>query len=228
LRLTKGERRHTLTDEVRMAEVPHGPARRRQILLGFRRAIAERGMDGLDMAAVAREAGVAIGEPPYHFVNMQAMRIGLVEDLADEAEELLEIALSGVSADPWERLDAYVASWLAPAGEAGALRLASWVAVSAAALVEVPVRQAYQRAVAQELVRAAELVREVLRVSGLPADGAATLAGDIWMLIQGAYTVGTASPWLITPAGCCGRVQRLVRALVLSAPAENQGRPGSR
>jgi AcrR family transcriptional regulator len=220
--LTKINQRHTLTDEVRMAEVPHGPARRRQILQGFRRAIAERGMDGLDMAAVAREAGVATGEPPYHFVNMQAMRIGLVEDLADEAEETLEIALTAVSSDPWERLDAYVASWLAPAGEAGALRLASWVAVSAASLVEVPVRQAYQRAVSQELARASGLVREVLRVSGLPGEGAETLASDIWMLIQGAFSVGTASPWLVTPAGCCARVQRLARMLVLSAPAEKR------
>lgn len=93
--------------------------RRAAVIAAARHALGTVGASGVTPGAVAGAAGIARTSVYQYFPSTDALLTAAVEDMFTEAGSRIAEALDG-SADPWERIESYIAVALrAAAGQYG-------------------------------------------------------------------------------------------------------------
>jgi len=188
-------------------------ARRREIVEGLMAAMAQSGYSGASIQAIARAAGLTPGLVHYHFESKQEVLLALVEELSRRVRARYEARLAG-SAEPWDRLRAFLDAHLALGQDADPRAVACWVAIGAEAVRLPEVRQVYEAAIAQQLETLQSLVREILVAEGRPTREARSLAAGLLAAIQGSYQLAVAAG--ATPRGFAApTLLRMARGLLL-------------
>jgi TetR/AcrR family transcriptional repressor of bet genes len=182
-----------------MARPSNSASRQAQIVRALQTVMAKHGYEKATIQMIAAEAGLAPGLLHYHFKRKQDILMALVATLAGYGQQRYA-QLAVEVADPMLRLRACIDARLALGAGAAADVVAAWVMVSAEAVRQPEVREAFQRAVAAELALLAGLVADCLRLHGRPAHDAGDVAAGLLALITGAYQLACATADVM-PAG---------------------------
>lgn len=86
----------------------HHAMRRAAVIAAARHALGTVGASGVTPGAVAAAAGIARTSVYQYFPSTDALLTAAIEDMFAEAESRIAEAL-GQTADPWERIEAYIA-----------------------------------------------------------------------------------------------------------------------
>ena len=192
--------------------------RKNQIVEGLKIVMAEKGYEGATTADIARAANLAPGLVHYHFGSKQAILVALVERLAAQLKERLELRLSQAGRDLWAQMDAYIAVHLARGEDADPRALACWVQAGAEAIRQKEVAVVYKRALIRDEARLRGILRAILREESSEYR-LKSLTSAIYAAIQGYFTLSAIVPSLI-PAGTAeGAVRAMARALVAGKTA---------
>lgn len=186
--------------------------RRREIVSGLMRVMAERGYEKASIQAIAAAAGLTAGLVHYHFRSKQEVLLALVERLESVVQMRFEKRLADAST-PWDRLDAFIDAHLAVDESSDAEAVACWVAIGAEALRQREVKTTYQQTIRAELDALEQLVRDVLAREGRALQRAPTIAAALLSAIHGAYQLGVAAE--VTPPGfAAAATKQMARGLV--------------
>ncbi|WNG19363.1 TetR family transcriptional regulator [Cystobacter fuscus] len=198
-----------------MARPSNTEERRRQIVQGLLRVMAERGYERASIAEIAKAAGLSPGLVHYHFAQKQEVLLALMEQLAERGRERVKARLARTKGGPRARVEAFIESFLATGDHAEPEAVAAWVTISAEALRQPEVREAYDKVVRADLAHLEELVGEVLG-----RERARAVAAGLFAAIQGYFVLSTAAPGLIPPGSAAGTVKRMAAGLLDTAGPE--------
>jgi TetR/AcrR family transcriptional repressor of uid operon len=166
------------------ASYQHTAEVRRRILDGANRAFRETGYRGTSIPAIAREAGVSVGQIYRFFPGKQELFLGVCQERTDLKLNELAVRLSGIS-DPQERLRSAIHFFVASLVEDG------WGSIVINAQAEADrnprLRDMLIRLSDQERGFAAMFIRELIARGEAPADmdvASASLA--VALLMHGA------------------------------------------
>lgn len=195
-------------------------ARRAQFAEAMVRVVARVGYERASVQEIAHEAGLAPGLFHYHFARkldaLLAMQTLVLARHAARVDRWLSRATT-----PRDRVRAFIDCHLARGAEEDPDALACWIALTAEALRESEVRDAWERAVRDVVGRLAG------EIDALERDGAA-VATALFAAIQGYYALHGAAPGLIPRGSAAPAVHRLADALLdapSSAPTHPNGHP---
>ncbi|MBM7118016.1 TetR/AcrR family transcriptional regulator [Archangium primigenium] len=202
-----------------MARPSNTEERRRQIVQGLLRVMAERGYERASIAEIARAAGLSPGLVHYHFTQKQEVLLALVEQLAARSVERLRTRLERTRAGPRARVEAFIDAFLATGEDADPDAVAAWVTISAEAVRQPEVRALYQQVVRADLGQLEELVGAVIG-----RRRARAVAAGLFATIQGYFVLAAASPELI-PAGSAADLVKRMAAGLFDAAGESEAVP---
>ncbi|WP_434388765.1 TetR/AcrR family transcriptional regulator [Melittangium boletus] len=202
-----------------MARPSNTEERRRQIVQGLLRVMAERGYERASIAEIARAAGLSPGLVHYHFTQKQEVLLALVEQLAARSAERLRTRLERTRAGPQARVEAFIDAFLATGEDADPDAVAAWVTISAEAVRQPEVRALYQQVVRADLGQLEELVGAVIG-----RRRARAVAAGLFATIQGYFVLAAASPELI-PAGSAADLVKRMAAGLFDAAGESEAVP---
>lgn len=180
-------------------------ARRAQIVEALLSVMAAEGYAGASIQSIARVADLSPGLIHYHFPNKQSILLALLETLSSRLTERYTARLTE-PLDPWQALCAWIDAHLAVGEDADPRAVACWVQISAEALRQPAVRQAYQDALAQDF---AVLLAHVQALSG-----SAAIAAGLMAAVQGAYQIAMTAPQMIPPGSAAGTVREMAAGLL--------------
>jgi TetR/AcrR family transcriptional repressor of bet genes len=173
--------------------------RRAAIVSAMLPVMARHGYEKATIQAIAREAGMTPGLIHYHFKSKQEILVSLVAAIVEYARTRFE-GQSAATAQPMERLQAYVQSRLGLGAGAAPDMVAAWVMVGAEAVRQPEVRELYEQAVAQELALLTELLSACLAEKRRATESATTLAAGLLALMEGSFQLSSAAA-NVMPAG---------------------------
>ncbi|ATB41672.1 TetR family transcriptional regulator [Cystobacter fuscus] len=192
-----------------MARPSNTEERRRQIVQGLLRVMAERGYERASIAEIAKAAELSPGLVHYHFTQKQEVLLALVEQLAERGRERVKARLARTKGGPRARVEAFIEAFLSTGDDAEPEAVAAWVTISAEALRQPEVRAAYDKVVRADLTHLEELVGEVLG-----RERARAVAAGLFAAIQGYFVLSTAAPGLVPPGSAAGTVKRMAAGLL--------------
>jgi TetR/AcrR family transcriptional repressor of bet genes len=192
-----------------MARPSNTEERRKQIVQGLLRVMAERGYERASIAEIAKAAGLSPGLVHYHFTQKQEVLLALVEQLAERGRERVRARLARTKGGARARVEAFIEAFLATGDDAEPEAVAAWVTISAEALRQPEVRAAYDKVVRADLAHLEELVGEVLG-----RERARAVAAGLFATVQGYSVLSTAAPGLIPPGSAVGTVKRMAAGLL--------------
>ena len=205
-----------------MARPSNTDERRQQIVEGLLKVMAARGYERASVAEVARAAGLTAGLVHYHFKDKQEILLGLVERLSAGLRERVEARLAKAGPGSRARLDAFLDAHLALGEGADPQAVAAWVALSAEAVRQPEVRQAYARVLELELEQLKGLTRAALVEAHGSGGGARAIAAALFAAIQGFFVLAAAAPGVTPPGSAAASARRMAAGLVQG------GAPGRR
>ncbi|MGM0558755.1 MAG: TetR/AcrR family transcriptional regulator [Myxococcota bacterium] len=189
--------------------------RRAQISKAMLEVMAERGYAKASMPKIAEAADVTQGLIHYHFDSKQAILLQVLETIVDDQMGALEDVL-GSGAEPAEALRAVIDLFLAAGESAQPAVVAAWVTISAEAIRQVEVREAFVEAITRlrdamaRAIRAGQEAGEFrLGEQSVDACTAAILA-----TIQGYYTVAAIDRESVPAGTAADTTWRMVCGLV--------------
>ncbi len=101
--------------------------RRQSLIAACSRVLANDGVGGASVRAIAKEAGVSPGLVSHYFAGIDALVAAAYEQLGAKVSAALDAAVAAAGPDPRARLDAFVtASFLPPIADPQLL--ATWIA----------------------------------------------------------------------------------------------------
>ncbi|WNG28906.1 TetR family transcriptional regulator [Cystobacter fuscus] len=192
-----------------MARPSNTEERRRQIVQGLLRVMAERGYERASIAEIAKAAGLSPGLVHYHFTQKQEVLLALMEQLAERGRERVKARLARTKGGPRARVEAFIEAFLSTGDDAEPESVAAWVTISAEALRQPEVRAAYDKVVRADLAHLEELVGEVLG-----RERTRTVAAGLFAAIQGYFVLSTAAPGLIPTGSAASTVKRMAAGLL--------------
>jgi TetR/AcrR family transcriptional repressor of bet genes len=182
-----------------MGRRPNSDERRAQIVSALQMVMARSGYAGATVAEVARHAGLAPGLIHYHFRDKREILVALVDALAGYAQDRYE-SRARACGTAWQKLDAYIAAYLAYGADAQPDAVAAWVMVGEQAAHDADVREVYQAALGAQMKVLKSILRLVLAERGRRARRLDQLVAAVSAFIQGAFTLSTTARPLL-PAG---------------------------
>lgn len=190
-------------------------ARQQQIVDALAELLPAHGYAGTSVQAIAKQAGLSPGLVHYHFANKQAILIALVERLGALTMERYNTRIAQASS-PWERLDAFIDAHLALGDDADPRAARLWILISAEALHQTEVREAYQELVGLSFEKLRALIEAiVLDEKGRnEAGGSGRMAAALLSAIQGAYLLSATAPKRTPPGFAAPSLKRMARGLL--------------
>lgn len=154
------------------------------------RVLAERGLGGATIAAVAEEAGVAPGLIHHHFENREDLSCALVDRLF---ERFAARRGSDANVDPQAQLTAVLDAALSLEGKPDLVAARAWVGLFAEAIRSKTVAELVARRLRRELER----ITKTLEATGMTRphakqNAAGLLSLGLGSLVFGALLPGTA------------------------------------
>ena len=196
--------------------------RRDQIVAALGRLMAERGYEGATVGEIARSAGLAPGLVHYHFRDKRAILLQLIETLASRALVRETLFVERAKSTPRARVVGFVDAYLARGTDADPNAVACWVFISAEAVRDPAVRDAFQRVVEGALGRLRRLVRNALP-DATDLDVAAASAA-IFAAVQGYFLLSVSAPRTIPPSSAAATVRRMLDGLLPPPAARTRTR----
>lgn len=120
--------------------------RREQISEAMLETMAEHGYAKASMQRIAQTADITPGLIHYHFEDKQSILLHLLDKLVDRQHEQLEVELAEEE-DPVAQLDRAIDVFLAAGDTARPDQVAAWVTISAEAIRQPNVREAFADAI---------------------------------------------------------------------------------
>jgi TetR/AcrR family transcriptional repressor of bet genes len=182
-----------------MGRRPNSDERRAQIVSALQTVMARSGYAGATVAEIARHAGLAPGLIHYHFRDKREILVALVEALAGHAHDRYESRATACETAR-QKLDAYIAAYLAYGPDAQPDAIAAWVMVGEQAAHDTDVREVYQAALGAQMKVLKSILRQGFAERGRRARRLDHLVAAVTAFIQGAFTLSTTARPLL-PAG---------------------------
>jgi TetR/AcrR family transcriptional repressor of bet genes len=177
--------------------------------------MAERGYARASMPKIAEAAGVTQGLIHYHFDSKQAILLHVLDAIVEDQMGALEDVIKS-GAEPREALRAIIDLFLAAGDSARPAVVAAWVTISAEAVRQKDVREAFVEAITAFREVIARAIRDGeddgsfrLGDQSLEACTAAILA-----TIQGYYTVAAIDRKSVPAGSAADATWRMVRGLL--------------
>jgi len=164
----------------------HSKARRKQLLDATLKVIARRGLTGITINDIAREAGCSYGVIAFHFETKERLLLSALDHLAQSYREVWRAALARTSDDPAEKLRALIEIDFDPR-VAKSRHLAVWMAFWAEA-GRVP---AYRQHCARLKRESSDIVLSL--IADLVAERGSSAAPEL--IAQGLYAI-TDGAWV--------------------------------
>jgi TetR/AcrR family transcriptional repressor of bet genes len=197
-----------------MARPSNTEERRQQIVEGLLRVMAERGYERASVTEIAKAAGLSPGLVHYHFEGKQEILLTLVEQLAERGRARVQARLSRVKDSPRAQVDAFIDAFLATGADADPSAVASWVTISAEAIRQPEVREAYEKVVRADLEHLETLVAAVVGKRRARA-----MAAGLFASIQGYFVLAASVPGLVPAGSAANTVKRMAAGLLDVADA---------
>jgi TetR/AcrR family transcriptional regulator, transcriptional repressor of bet genes len=151
--------------------------RREEIAGGLLRVMAAKGYGGATIAEIAAEAGLPPGIVHYHFESKKAILVAVLERLSNVIRErYARRAARAGRTESRGRMRAWIDAHVALGPDADAKAMACWVAVGAEALRDTVVREAYEKALAEDRKALEAAVRGALQAEGRAPKGARAIS----------------------------------------------------
>lgn len=189
-----------------MGRPPNTTHRRQQVAVAVLGLLAEAGVDGVTMSAVARCSGLAQGVLHYHFASKAEMMAAALAELERRLVARVERAVAG-AADPAARLAGWIEA-LVGLEDADPEAMAAWAAVGSAAPYDAALGAAY----------GAALGRLHGQLAAASPDEAAADAAVA--LVEGAWRLGVAAPGYARPGFAAEGLRRLLGVSGVRQPRE--------
>jgi TetR/AcrR family transcriptional regulator, transcriptional repressor of bet genes len=183
--------------------------RRQQIVQGLLRVMAERGYERASIAEIAKAAGLSPGLVHYHFTQKQEVLLALVEQLAERGRERVRRRLEKAGPEPRARMEAFLDAFLSTGEDADPGAVSAWVTISAEAVRQPEVREAYEKVVRADLGQLEAVVG-----ARLGPERARAVSAGLFAAIQGYFVLSTAAPGLIPPGSAASTVKRMAAGLL--------------
>lgn len=164
-------------------------ARRLSLIVATARVLAQDGVAGTSVRAIAVEAGVSPGLVGHYFPGVDALVADTYAHVEARVSEALDAALAAAGSDPRARLDAYVTASFAPP-IADPQLLATWIAFWSL----VRSRPAIARQHDQQYAAFRHRLEQLLGACGLPAARHRHAAIAITALVDGLWLELCLSP----------------------------------
>ncbi len=192
-----------------MARPSNTEERRRQIVQGLLRVMAERGYERASIAEIAKAAGLSPGLVHYHFTEKQEILLTLVEQLAARVRERVKARVERVKGGARAQVEAFLDAYLAMGDDADPASVAAWVTISAEAVRQPEVRAAYEKVVHADLAHLEELIAAILGRRRSRA-----VAAGLFAAVQGYFVLAAAAPGLVPPGSAASTVKRMAAGLL--------------
>ena len=202
-----------------MARPSQKEERRRQIVAGLLRTMAQQGYAGATVATIAREADLTPGLVHYYFDSKQAILLALMQGIRRGVLGRFEERLERAGDDPWKQLFALTDALLErdPTGGTAPLQ-AGWLVIAAEAIHQPAVREEYSQMLLALVDRIDGLLRGVLKSEGRSTRSSRSLAAAIAAAIQGVYQLDAAAPSASKPGSSAPALRHMVEGLVAAQP----------
>jgi TetR/AcrR family transcriptional repressor of bet genes len=163
--------------------------RRAEISHALLRVMAEHGYVKASMPRIAEAADVTQGLIHYHFDNKQAILLHVLETIVDAQMQRVDAAVESAASPP-EALRAVIDAFLATGDSAQPEVVAAWVAISAEAIRQEAVREAFVVALNRMRSVFATVIEAGEQVGAFDLGGRSVEActSAILSTIQGYYT----------------------------------------
>lgn len=189
--------------------------RREQISEALLAVMAERGFAKASIARIAEEAGVTPGLIHYHFANKQAILLDVLRRLMEGQMERLETQLASLEA-PGDKLDALIDAFLAVGDSADPDVVAAWVTISAEAIRQPEVRDAFGEALHAITGRVHDIIAQGVSsgdfdIEPLTIDAC---AAAIVALVQGYFSMAATAREAIPAGSAAPSARRMVAGLL--------------
>ncbi len=212
-----------------MARPSNKDERREQIAEALLAVMARQGYEGASVAAVARQARVAVGLAHYHFRDKREILLLALERLGQRQEARVTARVEAAGDDPRAQLDAWLEAHLGVAS-AAPVDLACWVMAGGEALRDPEVRRVHASVVVASVDGLTRIVRRGIAAGVFQATKpeARAIAVALGALVQGYFTVASVAPEL-PPAGSALKAARAMAGGLLGMERETAAaRPRAR
>lgn len=189
--------------------------RREEIVDALLRVMADQGYAKATIQRIADEAGLTAGLIHYHFKSKQEILLALLEQLT-ELQASRNDAWVNPGADPTERVRSVVLSFLRVGQKADPEAVSSWVTITAEAIRQSEVRDAYAGAIETLRLPLVDAVGDGIEsgefdTGGLSPEacGAAIIAS-----LQGYYNLGVSAREVVPRGSAAPALLRMVAGLL--------------
>ncbi|AGC47194.1 TetR family transcriptional regulator [Myxococcus stipitatus DSM 14675] len=190
--------------------------RRQQIVLGLLRVMSERGYERASVNEIAKAAGLSPGLVHYHFSDKQEILLVLVEQLAARARERVARRVARIAPeDARGKVEAFLDAFLATGADADPSAVAGWVTISAEAIRQPEVRDAYEQVVRADLEHLEGLVASVVGKRRARA-----LSVGLFAAVQGYFVLSASAPGLVPSGSAAHTVKQMAAGLLDTATAK--------
>jgi len=189
--------------------------RREQISQAFLRVLAEHGYAKASIGKTAEQAGLSPGLIHYHFKNKQAILLDVLARLMAMQMAQLDRALT-CAESAQEELNTLLDAFLAVGESANADAVSTWVTISAEAIRQPEVSQAFQHAIDAISAKICAIIdRGAERGEfNLGDDSQAAAAGAIIALIQGYFSLAATHRGAIPSGSAAACARRMCQGLL--------------
>lgn len=136
--------------------------RKNEIVLTTMSLMAEKGIEGASTVLVAKKMKVSQGLIHYHFKNKQEILISVINHISEILMERYESLISDDSTSI-EKLNAFISARLSKGRGENQQAVSAWIAISAQAITDIKIRDAYSAALDIQ----SSLLLELIKDSGL-------------------------------------------------------------
>lgn len=210
-----------------MGRPSNRPEKRKQIVLGFSRAMSQHGYAGTTIAKIAEEAKIPAGLVHYHFATKHEIAMEMAKQLVEVRDARFAERLARATT-PLERLSAFIDAHVALDSKSDDNAVRAWGALGAEAQRDEALRDLYSAALRQTQRELQRLVGDCLQVSSSAnkrkraqirthSNASNRIARSILYALEGVFHVALAAPKVVPRGSASESVNHLAQALVASA-----------
>jgi TetR/AcrR family transcriptional repressor of bet genes len=168
--------------------------RKKEIIMTTMSLMAEKGIDGASTVLVAKKMNVSQGLIHYHFKNKQEILISVIEHISEILMLRYNSLISNDSTNI-EKINAFISARLSKGKGENQEAVSAWIAISAKAITDVKIRDAYSYALDSQSSLLLGLIRETNLVES--EDDIKNKVSALITYIEGAFFLSIASKGIL-------------------------------
>jgi len=190
--------------------------RRKEIVEGLMKVMAEVGYDGATIPLIADAAKLAPGVIHYHFDSKQNILRELMEHLTANVQERTAQLSQGKK--PKDELATFIEAHVGLGKGADSRAVACWIAIGAEAVKQPEIRAVYRKITKSQITTLEEICFRLLTEDGRSTKNKRQIALGIISAIEGAYRLLVSAPELIVPGFAAPTITAMAMGLLTTQP----------